>query len=282
MGTTGAVEEVERPQRRRNLVIGIAVVVALVLLAFLTRSGGEGPGQRLSAGGSSTTARAGAITRPGAGSGGASGSANAPGATNGAPGAVGTPTDPAAAGAGAGAGGAGTPSAAGANPGAAGATPTNPSANSATTTPGASGAVSGQTGGRASGASGGTGVGGGIDGGSDSGSTATTSGTTTPTTVTTTTVPAAVNQLTITETDVGKTFSLTKGGTLTVQLGGGPAWSVPASDAPALTRTSNTAFSAAAVGTAHVTATATPACRNTVPQCATPDFQFSVTVNVVN
>jgi len=62
----GAVEQVERQQRRRGLVIGVAIAAVLVVLALLT-SGGGTPAQQLRAEGAATTAvRGSPVTRAGA------------------------------------------------------------------------------------------------------------------------------------------------------------------------------------------------------------------------
>ena len=265
----GAVEKVERPQRRRNLLIGAAIVAVLVLLAIATRSGGIGPGQQVRAAGPSKTLSD-ALTRPGR-----AGAADPSGSTTGQPGAF---ADPSATGPATGpAPGVTTPGSATTSPAAGG------SANTTTTRASGAGAdvLPGSTGGRSSGSGGTSGVSGGVDAGAGAGAgsgSATTTVTTTPTTTTTTTVAPGGNQLTISDLDTGKTYNVAKGSTLTLQFVG--AWNTPISDAPAVKRTSAEGvapfvFSADAAGAAHVTA-----CRFTLSTCSTPDF--SITVNVGN
>lgn len=129
-------------------------------------------------------------------------------------------------------------------------------------------------------------------GGGDAGSNSGASPTTPPTTATT--IAPSGSAVTITELDAEKTFTLTKGATLVVQLnssspGPGP-WSDPVSDGPALTRTSTDktgprttgTFKADATGTVHVTATSPATCPEIAPNCGLPDYHFSVTINVVS
>ena len=267
------------PGRRRNLVGGAAIAALVLAVLVIGVAGRDEPTQRLLVAAPTTT------VGPGTGRTVPSGVAGDPAASTPAgaggeattttgPGEAGPNAAPAGSGGGdssAGAGGAGT--AGGGSP-AADALPAGGARNS-----GVFGGVSPD---EAGGATGGGGRGsGGATGGPAGGSTTTTTGAP---------APASDGTVTVGRDDNGRTVSLAAGDTLVVRLEAvaGTAWSDPASDGPALSRTSSeqsggvttARFTAARAGTVTVTATGTPTCTTASPPCLSPAETYRVTVIV--
>jgi hypothetical protein len=100
--------------------------------------------------------------------------------------------------------------------------------------------------------------------------------------------PAAGGQKIVTLEDQGKTISLAVGEGFLLKLGDEYTWEITISDQNVLSRVKNIAvvrgaqgiYDALQAGTATLSATGDPQCRQSKPPCAMPSIQFEITVVV--
>jgi hypothetical protein len=100
--------------------------------------------------------------------------------------------------------------------------------------------------------------------------------------------PAADGQKAVTLDDQGKTISLAAGEDFLLKLGDVYTWEVNISDQNVLSRVKSIAvmrgaqgvYEAHSVGTATLSATGDPQCRQSQPPCGMPSIQFKITVVV--
>ena len=100
--------------------------------------------------------------------------------------------------------------------------------------------------------------------------------------------PSADNGKTVTLDDRGKTVSLAVGETFLLKLGEVYTWDISLSDESVISRVKNImvirgaqgVYQALKPGTATLTATGDPLCRQTKPACAMPSILFEVTLVV--
>jgi len=100
--------------------------------------------------------------------------------------------------------------------------------------------------------------------------------------------PAANDQLTITLDNQGQTIHMTVGQNFLLKLGEDYTWDIVVSDDAVISRVRNIAvvrgaqgiYDANQAGTATLTATGDPLCRQAQPACGAPSIQFVLTVVV--
>jgi predicted secreted protein len=101
-------------------------------------------------------------------------------------------------------------------------------------------------------------------------------------------VPSTDGQTTVTLDDRGKTISLAVGENFLLNLGETYTWDISISDESVISRVKNITvirgaqgvYQALKPGTATLTATGDPLCRQSKPACAMPSILFEVTVEV--
>jgi predicted secreted protein len=99
---------------------------------------------------------------------------------------------------------------------------------------------------------------------------------------------AAADQNVVTLADSGKTITLKVGENFLLKLGNDYTWNINVSDESVISRVKNVMvilgaqgiYDALKPGTAVLSATGDPQCRQATPACAAPSIQFSVTVVV--
>lgn len=98
----------------------------------------------------------------------------------------------------------------------------------------------------------------------------------------------AVDQIVVTLADAGKTISLKVGEGFLLKLGNEYTWSISLSNPDVISLRKGVMvilgaqgiYDALKPGTVELSATGDPQCRQSVPACAAPSIQFSVTIEV--